>query len=114
MTDLEFSREAVGVKAKQNWHDSETFAVIGGQAGRLDPVSPFKDLPVIPAGGVASLRKTFSTFCLDMEKVLMEFSDACAILGSGTNSAVSNMDDTEETTSEQFIELSRRMGGVPS
>ena len=114
MTDLEFSREAVGVKSKENWHDSEAFAVIGGQAGRLDPVPAFKDLLNIPAEGVAALRETFSTFCLDMESVILEFSDACAVLGSGTNEAVSNMDDTENTTSEQFMELSRRMGGLPN
>lgn len=114
MSDLEFSREAVRVKAKHNWKDSETFVIIGSQAGRLDPVPAFVDLPKIDSAGVALLRKTFSTFCLDMENVLMEFSDACAILGSGTEAAVSNMDDAESATSEQFEHLIRRMGAPPN
>ncbi|MDO5068437.1 MAG: hypothetical protein Q4D96_14255 [Propionibacteriaceae bacterium] len=113
--DLEFSREAVGVKSKQNWTDSATFAIIGGQAERLHPDPAFVDLPEqVASDGVAGLRTTCHSFCLDMSKVLREFSDACAVLGSGTNEAVSNMDETERTSSKQFQELERRMSGGAS
>ncbi|MDO5083539.1 hypothetical protein EII34_06410 [Arachnia propionica] len=112
MSDLEFSRERVGVKAKESWTDSDTFAIIGSEAGRLDPASAFSQEPLGDRlAGVGELRAAFDLLCVSAAGTIMELSDACAVLGSGTDSAVSNMDETEQRSSFDFEELHRRMSG---
>ena len=112
MSDLEFSREKVGVKSKEAWTDSDTFAIIGSEAGRLDPASAFTEEPLgDKLAGVGELRSAFELLRVSAEGTILELSDACAVLGSGTDSAVSNMDEAEQRSTFDFDELHRRMSG---
>lgn len=112
MTDLEFSREKVGVKAKESWTDCDTLAIIGSEAGRLDPTGAFVEEPLgDKLSSVGELRAAFELLCTSAEAMILELSDACAVLGSGTDAAVSNMDESEQRTSFDFAELERRMSG---
>lgn len=112
MVDLEFSRDAAGVKAKESWHDADTFAIIGSESTRMTPRGAFSDFPLgEKLDGVVTLREVFTSFRLDVSNVILEFSDACAVLGSGTESAVSNMDSTEIRSSSEFKNIESRLGG---
>ncbi|BCR79900.1 hypothetical protein [Arachnia rubra] len=111
MGDIEFNREALGVSAKKDWKDSEQFAWIGQFITTLRASGVATDLPVGDNGGVGALRKAAAHFVLTMNSVLQEYSDACAALGSGQETAVSNYDATESQNTDNFRALVARMEG---
>lgn len=46
-----------------------------------------------------------------MRYTTLELSDACAVLGSGQEDAIADMDDTEYQGTKAFDALTKRMGG---
>ncbi|MDO5068444.1 MAG: hypothetical protein Q4D96_14290 [Propionibacteriaceae bacterium] len=112
MSDLEFSWEKVKVKAKHAWTDCDTLGIIGSEAGRLDATSAFSEEPLgDKLSGVTELRAAFELLCQSAQGAILELSDACAVLGSGTEAAVSNMDETEQRSTLDFARLVQRMSG---
>lgn len=108
--NLHFDRDAVGVSAKKSWNDSEDFGTLGAAAGRLNPESAVeKPSTLLPASGFTALQTALINFCSDLSHTLHEFSDACAILGSGTEGAISDFDETEQTNEKTYLELQRRL-----
>ncbi|MDO5083004.1 hypothetical protein EII34_12715 [Arachnia propionica] len=113
MTDhLHFNRDAVGVSAKKNWADSEDFGILGAAAGRLNPEAAVeKPSSLLLAFGFDALQAALTNFCSDLSHTLHEFSDACAILGSGTEEAISDFDETEQRNEKAYLDIQQRMSG---
>lgn len=111
MSGIEFNREAVGISAKKDWKDSETFGRIGQFITTLPAAGVANDLPVGDNVGVGALRKTAGQFAITMNMILEEYSDACATLGSGQEEAISNYDQTEFQATDNFREMVSRMEG---
>ena len=102
MGDIEFSREAVGVSAKKDWVDANEFARISSFISSLMTFKVAENLPVIL--GLGNFNKM-------MGWVVSEYSDACALLGSGQEEAISNYDKTERQNVSNFRALAARMEG---
>ena len=111
MADLEFNRENVNVTSKQNWDDSEAFAGIGKYVRGLYASGVGAALPSGDSSGTTALRKNLSYARTTLAIVLDEYSDACAVLGSGTEEAVSNFDALEDAESETYLRIKNRMEG---
>ena len=112
MANLEFDREAVGVSAKADWHDSQTFASVASFARSLSSKGTAVDLPRISSPGTAALRKEIETWIGFLDVVAAEFSDACADLGSGQKEASENYDATEKKSTNDFRKIADTMGGA--
>ena len=111
MSTIEFDRAAVGVSAKADWTDSYTFGTIGSFIGSLYPGGVAVDLPAGDNSGVSDLRKKLANFQKVMKWTIMEYSDACAVLGSGQEQVISNYDETEKFNDEKFQRIASRMSG---
>lgn len=113
MTDhLHFNRDAVATSAKKDWKDSEDFGTLGAAAGRLNPEAAVEKPATLTLGlGFNALEAALTTFCSDLTHTLHEFSDACAILGSGTEEAISDFDATEQTNEKAYLDIQRRLSG---
>ena len=110
--NLHFNRDAVGVSAKRNWNDSEDFGTLGAAAGRLDPEAAVeKPSALLLPIGFNALQSALTNFCSDLSHTLHEFSDACAILGSGTEEAISDFDATEQTNEKAYLDIQKRLSG---
>lgn len=112
MTEFQFDRDAAGITAKTDWTDSQTFSNIAAGVDGLSsyPYSSIIKLPEDTVGGVgktdnsgrASLRDE-GTYAVELVNlILLELSDACAVLGSGTEGAAANFDATETATTQAF------------
>lgn len=112
MTEFEFDRDAAGITAKTDWTDSQTFSNIAAGVDGLysNSFTSIVRLPVDTVGGVgktdnsgrADLRDE-ATYAVELVNlILLELSDACAVLGSGTEIASGNFDATETTTTQDF------------
>ncbi len=112
MPPLEFDRDAVGVSAKSDWQDAEEFAGIARFLGGIELSAAAHDLPAGSNAGVADLRRAGTNFAATMRLVVAEYSDACAVLGSGQAEAISNFDETEFAISESYIRLRDRLEGA--
>lgn len=110
MTTIEFDRTAVGVSAKADWRDSEEFAGIGHFMSTLDTHSIAQPLPEASNSGIHALRSAAAAFRSTMRYVVLEYSDACAILGSGQKSMISDFDESEYANSESYERLRSRLG----
>jgi hypothetical protein len=112
VSTIEFDRAAVGVSAKADWTDSYTFGTIGSFIHDLSMRDVAVNLPAGDNSGVSDLRKKLTSFKRVMKWTAMEYSDACAVLGSGQEEAISNFDDSEHQTKQSFWDLvAERMGG---
>ena len=114
MSGIEFDRDAVGVSAKADWKDSEQFGQIASFVRGLSISGCVKDLPVGDNSGVYALRRALAYFRSTLTTVLTEFGDACAVLGSGQESAISDYDATEFQQTSRFREMAERLGGGKS
>ena len=111
MGDIEFSREAVGVSAKKDWVDANEFARISSFISSLMTFKVAENLPVGDNSGVVSLILGLGNFNKMMGWEVSEYSDACALLGSGQEEAISNYDKTERQNVSNFRALAARMEG---
>lgn len=109
MSRVEFDRDAVGVSAKANWTDSRTFVEIAAGFSNVgtDGVAP--PIPRCDGMGTASLTAVLKYYRDTMKTVCLEFSDACAVLGSGQEEAISNTDRTENEIMTRFATLASRL-----
>ena len=112
MANLEFDREAVGVSAKADWHDSQTFASVASFVRSLSPKGTAVDLPRIENPGTKTLYKEIGTWIGFLGIVAAEFSDACADLGSGQKEAIENFDKTEKQSTKDFRKIADMMSGA--
>ena len=108
---IEFDREAVGVAANENWHDADTFGAISALIEATDVDECVSDTPSGVGPKTKQMPGKVVAFKRMMRDVVAEFSDACAILGSGTDGAVANFDETESTESQSYLDLEARMSG---
>jgi len=108
---IEFNRAAVGVSAKKDWADSDMFGKIGRFITTLPAAGVARELPAGDNAGVAALRRAAGVFGQNVSMVLQEYSDACAVLGSGQEAAIANYDVTEFQNTSGYRELVKRMGG---
>lgn len=100
------------MSAKADWTDSYTFGTIGSFIGSLYPGGVAVDLPAGDNSGVSDLRKKLANFQKVMKWTVMEYSDACAVLGSGQEEAISDFDDSEYQSKQAFQDLlTERLGG---
>ena len=111
MADFEFDWATAGVTAKRDWTDSETFNNIAAGVYELSsaPAGAIVPLPVDTVGGGGKTDNAGRNSLVEEAEyvvelvglILLELSNACAILGSGVETAASNFDMTEiETTSD--------------
>ena len=111
MSDIEFDRDAVGINAKKDWVDANEFARIGSFLGSLEPDSVVANLPEGDNEGTTALRGSLREFKRVMRCVILEFSDACGILGSDQEAIISNWDATEYQSTTDFRELVAKIEG---
>ncbi|MDO5083561.1 MAG: hypothetical protein Q4D89_09180 [Arachnia propionica] len=111
MSDLVFDRDAVGVSAKRDWTDAATIGEIAGSfvgvtvSGVATPVGEYL------ASGASALEAAVGRCFTTVQMMVAECSDAAAILGSGQESAIADMDATESASSGAYQQISERMGG---
>ncbi len=108
---VEFDRDLVGVAAKRNWEDSEAFAGIA----RFIRINLAGDAAVTTLDGTGDVGTSALRDALDyaqetMAGVTVEFSDTCALLGSGGEDAVDDFDATEYRLTESYQRLRDLMG----
>lgn len=112
MTEFQFDRDAAGVTAKADWVDSQTFSNIAAGVDGMYSYS-YTSIVKLPEDTVGGTGKTDnagreelrdeSTYSIELlNLILLELSDACGILGSGTATASNNFDATETNTTESF------------
>ena len=111
MADLEFDRAAVGISAKKDWHDSETLARISKFVRSIPAYGIAKTLEECDNSGTSALSTSVSKARTTLGSVIAEFSDACAVLGSGEEEAIGNMDRVETENSEAYQTLKNGMEG---
>lgn len=111
MSDIEFDREAVGVKAKENWTDGQTFVEIAAGFDVTGPDGVALPVPASDGSGTSALVAALKYYKHTMKTVCLEFSDACSTLGSGQATAISNADETETAIMNRFALVSARLGG---
>lgn len=112
MTEFQFDRDAAGITAKTDWTDSQTFANIAAGVDDLNghPSTSIVSLPTDTVGGAgrtdnsgrSALREEAGYAVELVNLILLELSDACAVLGSGTETASGNFDATETQTTQSF------------
>ncbi|WP_175957491.1 hypothetical protein [Schaalia sp. Marseille-Q2122] len=111
MSGIEFDRDAVGVNAKANWTDSRSFVEIAAGFGATGVDGVAYPIPGADGTGAAALTGALRYYTDTLRTVCLEFSDACAVLGSGQEAAISNTDQTEKDIMAQFSTLASRLEG---
>lgn len=110
MTNISFDREAVGIVEKAQWTDADDLAQVGVAVGKLKMVGIAYDLPEGDNSGVAALREALNHFRDYMSAAVLEYSDACSELGSGTAEVSQNMDSTETYNRDKARAAATRLG----
>lgn len=105
-----FNRDALGISAKKDWHDSEVFSSAGASMPIQEAAGAIPNMPCGDGEGARSLQSQLQTFCRVMRLVLLEYSDGCAVMGSGQEKTISNFDRSEYEVSDQFKRLAERLG----
>ena len=93
MSDLSFDRDRARIAAKEHWTDSDTFISIGFGYAELEGECDVVKDPVLDDS--EHLFKACLHFVKLMRAGCLEFSDACATLGSGVKEATANYDQAE-------------------
>ncbi len=111
MSGIEFDREAIGVNAKKDWADASYFGAIGSGLDSIAVDHPPIAAPLERGDNVPveALQKRAEEFMRVMQNIALEFSDACAVLGSGQEEAIGEMDATERQSDEVFRSILERM-----
>ena len=110
MTDISFDREAVGVFEKAQWTDAQDLAQVGAAVGKLRIYGVAFDLPEGDNAGVAALRAALDKFRDYMSMAVLEYADACSLLGSGIASYSEDADSTETYNREATRTAASRLG----
>lgn len=111
-SEVRFDRDAVGIKAQAAWTDNQMFINIADGIGELssDAGNDVTKLPIDTVGGegrtdndgTATLKERAKLLVNTMKSVTLEFSDACATLGSGAETTIGNMDAAESQVTQNF------------
>jgi hypothetical protein len=109
LTDIEFDRDAVGVSAKEDWKDANEFARISSFMSSLSTHEVAESLPTGDNSGVTALITGAGNFHKVMGWVISEYSDACGVLGSGQEAAISDYDQSESQNVTGFRDVVERM-----
>lgn len=102
MSTLQFDRDALGVSAKSDWHDSEIYSSLAFLLREFWMAGTAPDPPAVSHHGPAELRAALGEAQHLAMICLNEFSDACAVLGSGQQEAMEDYDETERQVSAHF------------
>jgi len=100
MSDLSFDRDRAGIAAKGHWTDADTFISIGFGYAELEGECDVVKDPVLEDS--EHLFKACLHFVKLMRAGCLEFSDACATLGSGVKEATANYDQAEHKAVRDF------------
>ena len=110
MTKISFDRVAVGIVEKAQWTDAEDLGQVGAAVGKLNTYGVAVDLPEGDNAGVAALRTALDKFRDYMSMAVLEYSDACAVLGSGVASYSEDADATETYNRDSARAAASRLG----
>lgn len=110
MTDISFDRYALDIAMKDQWTDALDLAQVGVAVGKLNMVGIAYDLPAGDNSGVAALREALNHFRDYMSMAVLEYSDACSLLGSGIASYSEDADSTETYNREATRAAASRLG----
>ena len=110
MTNISFDREAVGIVEKAQWTDAEDLAQVGTACGKLNTYGIALDLPEGDNSGFTALRGALNNFRDYMSMAVLEYSDACAVLGSGVASYSEDADATETYNRDSARTAASRLG----
>ena len=110
MTNISFDREAVGIVEKAQWTDDKDLGQVGAAVGKLNTYGVAVDLPEGDNVGVAALRVALDKFRDYMSMAVLEYSDACSLLGSGIASYSEDADSTETYNREATRAAASRLG----
>lgn len=110
LEEVSFNRDALGISAKKDWHDSAVFASAGASMPQQEIHGAIPEMPCGDGGGARSLQSQLHSFSRVMRYVLLEYSDACATMGSGQERAIANFDRSEYEISDRFRLIAERLG----
>lgn len=110
MTNISFDREALGIVGKAQWTDSEDLGQVGAALNKLETNGAALPLPDRTDTGITALRDALVNFRLYMSIAILEFSDACAELGSGVADFSKNQDSTETYNESKARQAASRLG----
>ncbi|MDO5067166.1 MAG: hypothetical protein Q4D96_07800 [Propionibacteriaceae bacterium] len=111
MSELRFDRDAVGVSAKRDWHDAEVIGRIAGFASSVETAGTATAVGEHLDAGAVALEAMTARCVSVVQMIVAECSDAAAVLGSGQESAIADMDTTESTTTAMYDQIFARMEG---
>ena len=110
MTNISFDREALGIVEKAQWTDAEDLGQVGATLNKLETNGAALLLPDRTDAGITALRDALVNFRLWMSLAILEFSDACAELGSGVADFSKNQDSTETYNESRARQATSRLG----
>ncbi|WP_054953328.1 hypothetical protein [Flaviflexus massiliensis] len=109
---INYDRSELNTHAQTGWNDGQTLANIAFGVNELsgEADSRVKPLPIDTVGGsgktdnsgTESMKKEMGYFIETMNLIVLEFSDACGVLGSGSAETLSNADSTESVITQDF------------
>ena len=108
MTKISFDREAVGIVEKAQWTDAEDLAQVGASLDNL--LLKCYPFPEPAKEGTDKLDEAISHFKTYMSWAVLEYSDACAALGSGTAEYTQDADSTETYNRDKARAAASRLG----
>ena len=108
MTNISFDREAVGIVEKAQWTAAEDLAQVGASVGNL--MLKCYSYPEEASAGTNALDKALSDFKTYMSWAVLEYSDACSVLGSGIADYAQDADSTETYNREKARAAASRLG----
>ena len=110
MTKISFDREAVGIVEKAQWTDAEDLGQVGVAVTKLGDYRVAEDFPQGDCSGVVALRNAMTNFATYLGWATQEYSDACALLGSGAAEYSQNADDSEKYNEAKTRAAAARLG----
>lgn len=110
MTNISFDRYALDIAMKSQWTDAVDLGQVGAAVGKLNTYGVAVDLPEGDNAGVAALRVALDKFRDYMSMAVLEYSDACSLLGSGIASYSEDADSTETYNREATRTAASRLG----
>ena len=110
MTNISFDREALGIVEKAQWTDAEDLGQVGAALNKLATHGAALLLPNRTDAEITALRDALMNFKTYMSIAILEFSDACAELGSGVADFSKNQDSTEAYNESRARQAASRLG----
>ena len=110
MTNISFDRYALGIAMKDQWTDAEDLAQVGVAVTKLGEYRVAEDFPQGDCSGVVALRNAMTNPATYLGWATQEYSDACALLGSGMSEYSQNADSTEQYNEAKTRAAAARLG----